>query len=79
MDTKEPVHFDLDTILLLRETLEDAWACLRPEQRATMSKTLLGERILKAAAEGERDPERLINAAVRFFGARSQSRIGLTA
>ena len=54
MDTKEPVHFDLDTILLLRETLEDAWACLRPEQRATMSKTLLGERILKAAAEGER-------------------------
>jgi hypothetical protein len=56
MDTKEPVYFNIDTVLLLRETLEDAWACLRPEQRATMSKTLLGERILKAAAADERDP-----------------------
>jgi hypothetical protein len=64
MDTKEPVYFDLDTVLLLRETLEDAWAGLRPEQRATMSKTLLAERILKAAAAGERDPERLVNAAL---------------
>jgi hypothetical protein len=64
MDTKETVYFDLDTVLLLRETLEDAWACLRPEQRAAMSKTLLGERILKAAAAGERDPERLIDAAL---------------
>jgi len=32
-----------------------------------MSKTLLAERILKSAAAGERDPERLINAAVRFL------------
>jgi len=69
MDTNEPVHFDIDTVLLLRETLEDAWACLRPEQRATMSKTLLGERILKAAAAGERDPERLVNAALMAVAA----------
>jgi hypothetical protein len=79
METKEPANFDIDTVLLLREVLADAWASLRPDQRATMSKTLLAERILKAAAAGERDPERLVNAAVRFFGARSQSRIGLTA
>jgi hypothetical protein len=64
MDTKEPVYFDLDTVLLLRETLEDAWAGLLPEQRATTSKTLLAERFLKAAAEGERDPKRLVNAAL---------------
>jgi hypothetical protein len=60
----EAVYFDLDTVLLLREALEDTWACLRPEQRVTMSRTLLAERILKSAAAGERDPERLVNAAL---------------
>jgi hypothetical protein len=64
VETKEPAHFDIDTVLLLRETLEDAWACLPPQQRAMTSKTLLAERILKTAAEGERDPERLIDAAL---------------
>jgi hypothetical protein len=61
--TNEPPFFDIHTVLLLREVLADAWASLRPEQRATASKTLLAERILKAAAAGERDPERLVNAA----------------
>jgi hypothetical protein len=64
MDTEQPAHFDIDTVLLLRETLKDAWACVPPQQRATMSKTLLAERILKAAADGERDRERLIDAAL---------------
>jgi hypothetical protein len=64
MDQKEPVYFDLDTVALLRDTLDDAWACLPPEQRATTSRTLLAERILKSAAEGERDPERLLDAAL---------------
>ena len=63
-DTTRPVNFDRATVALLRETVEDAWVCLRPEQRATMSKTLLAERILKSAAAGERDPERLVNAAL---------------
>ena len=69
MDTKEPVYFDLDTVLLLRVTLDDAWACLPPQQRATMSKTLLAERILKSATAGERDPERLVNAALMAVAA----------
>ena len=69
MDTKEPVYFDIDTVLLLRETLDDAWVCLRPEQRATMSKTLLAERILKSAAAGERDPQRLLDAALMAVAA----------
>jgi hypothetical protein len=63
-DTKQPVNFDRATVALLRETLDDAWTCLRPEQRASMSKTLLAERILKSAAGGERDPERLLDAAL---------------
>jgi hypothetical protein len=64
MDANESAYFDLKTVALLRETVEDAWACLRPEQRETMSRSLLAERILKAAARGERDPERLLDAAL---------------
>jgi hypothetical protein len=64
MEGKETDYFDLQTVALLRETLENAWACLRPEQRATMSRTLLAERILRSAAQGERDPERLLDAAL---------------
>jgi hypothetical protein len=64
MDTKEPVYFDLDTVALLREALEDAWACLPLRQRATTSRSLLAEAILKSAAKGERDRERLIEAAL---------------
>jgi hypothetical protein len=65
---KEPAYFDLETVALLREVLEDAWALLRPEQRgATMLKTTLAERILKSAAQGERDPDRLLDAALMEF------------
>ena len=69
MQPTEPAYFDLDTVLMLRETLNEAWARLRPAQRATMSKTLLAERILKAAADGERDRERLIDAALMAVAA----------
>jgi hypothetical protein len=61
---KESTNFDPETVALLRETLDDAWACLAPEQQATMQKTALAERILKSAAQGERDRERLRDAAL---------------
>lgn len=69
MDAKEPAYFDLETVALLREILEDAWASLRPGQRATMTRSLLAERILKCAADGERDPEVLFDAAVMDLAA----------
>jgi hypothetical protein len=50
-----PLSLDPETVTLLRETLDDAWSCLRPEQQATMQKTALAVRILKSAAQGERD------------------------
>jgi hypothetical protein len=65
----KPAYFDLETIALLRETLEDAWASLRPEQRAATFKTTLAERILKSAAQGERDRDRLLDAALIEFSA----------
>jgi hypothetical protein len=59
-----PVYFDPETVAILRETLDDAWACLRPEQQATMQKTALAERMLRSAARGERDRDRLRDAAL---------------
>jgi hypothetical protein len=51
--------YDPETVELLKSVLEDAWACLLPEQQASFSRTVLAERLLRAAANGERDPERL--------------------
>jgi hypothetical protein len=59
-----PLSLDPETVTLLREALDDAWSCLRPEQQATMQKTALAVRILKFAAQGERDRERLRDAAL---------------
>ena len=69
MDTKEPVQFDIETVLLLREVLDTAWAALPPQQRVATSKAILAERILKAAADGERDPERLLDPALMAVAA----------
>jgi hypothetical protein len=66
---EEPVYFDLDTVALMRETLDDAWASLPPQQRATMQKTTLAVRILETAAQGERDPQRLLDAALSELAA----------
>jgi hypothetical protein len=51
--------FDPETIALLRTTLDRAWESLPQSRKAGVSRSLLAERILKAAARGERDPERL--------------------
>jgi hypothetical protein len=63
---KTPVSFDPETVTVLRECLDDAWARLQPAQQAAMLKTTLAERILKCAAHGERDRERLIDAALEY-------------
>jgi hypothetical protein len=61
---REAAYFDPETVTLLRETLDDAWACLSPDLQGTMQKTALAERILKSAAHGERDRKRLRAAAL---------------
>jgi hypothetical protein len=53
------MYFDRETVVLLRTTLDRVWASLPPSQRASMSRSVLAERILKAATKGERDPDRL--------------------
>jgi hypothetical protein len=61
----DDLYFDPETVALLTETLEEAWTCLPPELQATMQKTALAERMLKSAARGARDRDRLIEAALR--------------
>ena len=62
---KAPVSFDRETVTLLRETLDDVWATLRPQQQAAMQKSALAECMLKSAAQGERNRNRLRDAALR--------------
>jgi hypothetical protein len=64
MSIKEPVPLDLKTVSVVKEVLEDAWYSLSAEQQATISKTVLAERILQSAAKGERDRERLLAVAL---------------
>jgi hypothetical protein len=59
LETFDPMYFDPDTISLLRTTLDRAWASLSASQQLMTSLSLLAERILRAAARGERDPDRL--------------------
>jgi hypothetical protein len=58
------MYFDRETVDMLRTTLDRAWASIPPAQQASMSRSVLAERILKAAAEGERDPDRLRTLAL---------------
>jgi len=64
MSIKEPVPLDLKTVSVVKEVLDDAWYSLSAEQQATISKTVLAERILQSAAKGERDRERLLAVAL---------------
>jgi len=48
-----------ETLKLLQAVLEDTWSSLRPDERVRTTKTEVGCRTLKVAAQGERNPERL--------------------
>jgi hypothetical protein len=55
----ERAHFfDPKTVAMLRDVLEDAWSRL-PAGQTEVTRSLLAERILKAAKAGERNPVRL--------------------
>jgi hypothetical protein len=65
---KAAAHLDAQTIALLKVALDEAWDRLPPKLQATMLKATLA-RILKSAAEGERNRERLREAALRDLAA----------
>jgi hypothetical protein len=53
----------------MKKALDDAWNCLEPEAQATVLKTTLAVRILESASQGERNFERLRNAALSGLAA----------
>jgi hypothetical protein len=60
----ERAHFfDPKTVAMLRDVLEDAWSRL-PAGQTEVTRSLLAERILKAAKAGERNPVRLRAGAI---------------
>ena len=63
MEDTRVVFFDPETIAMLRGVLDDAWSCL-PAGQTNVTRSLLAERILKAAKNGERDPVRLRTRAI---------------
>jgi hypothetical protein len=56
---------DPDTIGMLRRVLDDAWETLSPHQQTQANKSIMAQELLKLAADGERDPTRLCELAVR--------------
>ena len=63
MESERVAFFDPKTVAMLRGVLVDAWSRLPPGQ-TRVSRSLLAERILKAARDGERDPSRLRARAI---------------
>jgi hypothetical protein len=53
----------------MRMALDDAWSCLEPEAQATVLKTTLAVRILESVSKGERDRQRLRDAALTGLAA----------
>jgi hypothetical protein len=64
MKIPEGGSYDPETITLLRTVLDAAWDALLPEHQARTSKAHLAQRMLKLAAQGERDPIRLRTRAL---------------
>jgi hypothetical protein len=57
--TESAIAHDPDTIGMLRQVLDDAWATLPRRLQTQANKAVIAQELLKLAAEGERDPTRL--------------------
>jgi hypothetical protein len=68
--------YDPDTLMVLRNALDEAWALLPDNRKSTSQKSDMAQRILKRAAEGVRDPVRL-RAAALFGPATHTSKVEL--
>jgi hypothetical protein len=51
-------YYDPETLILLRNALDEAWAALPDGSKSETPKSEMAQRILKQAADGVRDPVR---------------------
>jgi hypothetical protein len=75
----EGASFDPEAIDLMQAALDDAWASVRPAQRACASRSILASRVLELAARGERDHARLRAFALDGVDALGRLRLSQTA
>jgi hypothetical protein len=52
-------QIDTDTVMMLRRILDEVWDDMDEIARNNVPRSLLAERMLTAAARGERNPKRL--------------------
>lgn len=52
-------RYDPETLIVLRNALDETWALLPNDRKSESQKSLMARRILKKAAEGVRDPVKL--------------------
>jgi hypothetical protein len=57
-------HYDPETLILLRKVLDEAWAALPDGSKSETVKSEMAQHILKQAANGVRDPVRLLASAL---------------
>ncbi len=57
--------FDPTTVAMLRGVLDDAWSRL-PAGQTNVTRSMLAERILRAAKAGERNPAKLRAYAIAY-------------
>ena len=64
--TKHPEAFDPETLRILSDALDEAWkhAAAKASDSETV-RNLLAERIVSLAKQGERNPQRLVDGALR--------------
>jgi hypothetical protein len=63
MSVERSAFFDPPTLAMLRNVLDDAWSRL-PAGQTEVTRSVLAQRILRAAKAGERDPARLRARAI---------------
>jgi len=57
-------HYDPETLIVLRNALDEAWAALPDGSKSETLKSEMAQHILKQAADGVRDPVRLRASAL---------------
>lgn len=68
-------HYDPETLILLRRVLDEAWEALSDGSKSESLKAEMAQHILKQAADGVRDPDRLrASALVRAAGGAARRR-----
>jgi hypothetical protein len=57
--------FDPPTLVMIEEAFDDAWLMLKAEGNSTVKPDEMARSVLRLAMDGERDPDRLRDEALR--------------